>query len=216
MIARGATAMTHVRRGKRIAHAATLAALWTLLTAATSNAELMPQDGRSQPFGAAAHVWLTPVIDARHHSRLGQRPVLDRTSRIDWELAWNGSSYEVRKEQGQAESDGTLALRRMGPGSPLYIGQLMDPNEPAQARFDYFLLWRLSAHEFIGYLRLGGSECDVLTPGKLAAIGIAEADRDDCRAANWAQVEDLLRAFAQTSPQPLGTIRLDRHRPRPR
>jgi hypothetical protein len=197
-----------------VARAAALAAVWALLTAATSKVELMPQDGRSQPFGAAAHVWLKEAAD--HHTRFGQRPVLDRTWHIDWELDWNGRSYEVRSEPGQADSDGTFALRRMGPDSPLYVGQMMAPGDPADAKFEYFLLWRLSAHEFIGYLRLGETECDVLTPEKLAAIGIAEADREDCIVTSWPEVGALLLAFAQTRPQPLGTIRLVRHRPKPR
>lgn len=192
-----------------------MAALWTLLTGATSSVELMPPEGRSQPFGAAALVWLTPA-DFDHRTRFGRRPPLDRTSRIDWQLDWNGNSYEVRNEPGQADSDGTLALRRLSPDSPLYIGQMMDPSEPERVRFDYFLLWRLSAHEFIGYLRLGGTECEALAPEVLAALGIAVADQADCRVASWAQAEALFSAYAKTNPQPLGTIRLYKHRGTPR
>lgn len=198
----------------RVARAllAVLAAWW--LGAATSPVDLMPIEGRSQPVGAGAIVRLTQARGDTP-ARFGRRPRLDRESSLNWQLRWTGSAYEVRAAGAplRIPPDGQLAFRRLDANGPLYIGAMMDPGtDYGRISFEYFLLWRLSAHEFIGYLRLFGSECEVLPAATLAAIGIGADDRDACTVRDWAQMEALMRAFAQTRPEALGTIRLLHHR----
>ncbi|WP_156256670.1 hypothetical protein [Sandarakinorhabdus oryzae] len=190
---------------------AALAALWLLLTAATSPTILMPSDGRSLAFGPQAVVELTPADDGRIHS-FGTRPPLSHDSSFTWTLVWRDGAYDVRFEPLSTVVDGRLALRRLPGDEPLYIGQLVEMADGVPGEIGYFLLWRLSRHEFIGYLRLGGSECELVPGPVLDSIGIALADRDTCRVRDWSQLEALMRAYAATRPSPLGTIRLIHHR----
>jgi hypothetical protein len=190
---------------------AALAAVWLLLTAATSPAELMPSDGRSRAFGPQALVELTPAADGRRHP-FGVRPPLSHGDSFTWVLVWTGGAYDIRFEPLNNVVDGRLALRRLPGDDPLYIGQLVEMAEGVPGQIGYFLLWRLSRHEFIGYLRLGGSECDIVSGPMLDSIGIAPADRDECRVRDWPQLEALMRAYARARPSPLGTIRLIHHR----
>lgn len=198
---------------------ALLLPLWLGLCAATAPVDLMPSEGRSQPFGAAAIVRLTPARE-NAGSRFGRRPPLDRESAFTWQLRWNGSAYDVRAAEAplSVPPDGQIAFRPLDPGGPLLIGTMIDPGtEGAGPSHEYFLLWRLSRHEFIGYLRLFGSECEVLPRAALLDLGFAEADIENCTAHNWPQVEALMRAFAATRPAALGTIRLlHHHGPKPR
>lgn len=191
-----------------------LPAIWLALTAATSPIDLMPPDGRSQAFGAHAIVRLTPARDG-HPVRFGRRPPLDRDGSLHWRLDWTGSAYQVRAPDAPRSlpADGAIALRQLD--GPLYIGAMHDPGtDSGVPNVEYLLLWRLSGHEFIGYLRLFGSECETLPRETLLAIGFAAADIERCAVTSWPQVEALMRAFAASQPSPLGTIKLEHHRPR--
>jgi hypothetical protein len=186
--------------------------LWLGLAAARSPVELMPMSGRSQAFGHSATVLLTPAVEDGRQP-LGRRPLLVSSGSFTWQLDWVGSAYAIRFEGPGTPPDGSLALHPIGGGGRLYAGQLVEAGAEAP-RFDYFLLWRLSRREFVGYMRLGDTECDALSPAALAAAGIAPEDAADCVVRSWPQAKALLRAFAATNPAPLGTIRKPHH-PRP-
>lgn len=169
----------------------------------------MPRDGRVPSFGHEAFLRLTPAMDndGRH---FGHRPPLDRTGAFGWRVKWTGMAYDVFDwpETEYSSRNGQIVLRPIQGSRHLYVLQFTsDDPDQGDAHYDYALMWRLSAREYVGYLRMPGSECSTLSPETLAAIGFTAAEAEDCAPRDWQQLEALLRAYAATKPAALGTLR---------
>lgn len=187
---------------------------WTVLRAATSSEELMPLNGRAQPFGKNAEVVLVPASD-QDESTFGERPKLTDDFSIEWRLQWNGQAYDVFDDQ-DGESDkpeGTMALRKLRGTRHLYVAQFWEPgtsdsSERSDENYEYFLMWRLSRHEYIGYLNLFWlSYCGDVPKEKLVSLGMTDDDIENCNVHDWQQVEGVMRAYAKTNPKADGTMR---------
>jgi hypothetical protein len=189
-----------------------------LLCGAGLPAELMPREGRTPLFGNEAFLRLTPAEDNDSRT-FGRRPPLDRGGAFGWRVRWAGDGYDVYDwpEEPFSSRNGRMVLRPMSGSQHLYVMQFTsdDPDEGG-AVYEYALLWRLSKREYVGYLRLLGSECSAVAPATLAALGFTPADIATCTPRSWAQVEGLLRAYAATRPPALGTLRWLRKPDRPR
>jgi len=175
----------------------------------------MPLDGRAQPFGDKAEVVLVPT-SSDDESAFGQRPKLTDDFSIEWRLSWNGQAYDVfDDEDGESdEPEGTMAIRKLRGTRHLYVAQFWepgtsDPLETDNEHYEYFLMWRLSRHEFIGYLNLFWiSDCGEVPKEKLASLGMTKDDIEHCTVHDWQQVEGVLRAYAKTKPKADGTMKM--------
>lgn len=179
-----------------------------LSSAGGGDVELMPREGRVPSFGDEAYLRLTPATD--HDGRyFGHRPPLDRSGAFGWRVKWTGTAYDVFDwpETEYSGPNGQIVLRRIEGSRHLYVLQFSEDTEQGDTQYDYALMWRLSAREYVGYLRMLGSECSSLSPETLAAIGFTAAEAEDCTPRDWQQMEALLKAYAATRPAALGTMR---------
>lgn len=180
-----------------------------LSSAGGRDVELMPREGRVPLFGNEAYLRLTPATD--HDGRyFGHRPPLDRSGAFGWRVKWTGFAYDVYEwpETQYSSRNGQIVLRPIEGSRHLYVLQFRsDDPEQGNPTYEYALMWRLSAREYVGYLRLLGSECSALSPETLARIGFTAAEAQDCVPRDWRQVEALLSAYAATKPVALGTLR---------
>jgi len=187
---------------------------WSVLCAASSPVELMPAEGRARPFGKNAQVVLVPASEV-DNSDFGERPKLDEEGSFEWRLSWNGEAYDVvfEGEQYADEPEGTLAFMKLKGTRHLYAARFWDPGsegppEQIEEQYQYFLMWRLSRREFIGYLNLFWlSDCGDVSRDELALLGLTDEDIENCSVHSWQQVEGVLRAYARTKPRALGVMR---------
>lgn len=178
------------------------------LTAAGSPLELLPTDGRPALFGPQAVLLLSPATGSRA-TTFGRRPPTDRDGSFEWHIYWTGNAYTVFSEPtaSATEPDGSIVFWPLSGSQTLYLLQFTSASDSGDARHEYALLWRLSAREYIGYLPFGSDECVAVGTDALTAMGFSTADAEACTVRSLSQLEALMRAYAATRPDALGTMR---------
>jgi len=180
----------------------------------------MPDKGRTMPFGHSVQADL--YVAEGDENTFGKPPDLEDSPIIRWKLVRNENAYDLfdLDAANTGTKTASLSFRKLHGTRRLYVAQFASSEDMAEGpeittrpAFIYVLVWRASKHEFVGFrdFPFNNGQCAELELDDLMALGFSSADIEECRAHSWKQVENLMRVYAKSGPEPIGTMRVIRN-----